>query len=175
MFGIFFNELQSCVKYFTNTARCRHDWCHVPGCRATTTRPSSAPAPPATPWVTRTLSACSPTTTGACEEEKSPTGLKRNDMWSKSTECAPTAGACERIFNKTEKRSNFISVKFQEREMSWDVSMTKMIKDCDKNDNVDININIAIQIRFQEILQNTHCRRHTEPIGWHHNSNNPHS
>jgi len=33
-------------------------------------------------------------------------------------------GACERIFNKTEKRSNFISVKFQEREMSWDVSMT---------------------------------------------------
>merc|ERR1712083_1079654 len=47
---------------------------------------------------------------------------------------------------------------------SWDVSMTKMIKECDKNDNVDININIAIQIRFQEILQNPHCRRHTGPM-----------
>ena len=48
--------------------------------------------------------------------------------------------------------------------MSWDVSMTKMIKDCDKNDNVDININIAIQIRFQEILRNKHYRRHTGPM-----------
>ena len=40
---------------------------NVSGCRATTTRPSWAPAPPATPWATRTPSGCSPTT-GACEQ-----------------------------------------------------------------------------------------------------------
>ena len=40
---------------------------NVAGCRATTTRPSWAPAPPATPWATRTPSGCSPTT-GACEQ-----------------------------------------------------------------------------------------------------------
>ena len=47
--------------------------------------------------------------------------------------------------------------------MSWDVSMTKMIKDCDKNDNVDININIAIQIDFKKYCKTKIARSTTDP------------